>query len=193
MQFEYIDTERLRLRLLTQEIYRHVFLHWNLEQQEAFFGQQGASLEVERLRGLAGMETYRSTIRYFHLINKADGRTIGSCGYHNWYPGHRRAEIGYALTATELRGSGLMGEAVSRVLEYGFKEMNLHRVEAMTAADNEASLRILRQNGFRHEGVLREHWNVNGVMDDSHLFSLLASEWKARGQGELRTSERTSG
>ncbi|RYY90934.1 MAG: N-acetyltransferase [Chitinophagaceae bacterium] len=178
MQFEYLETERLRLRLLTQDIYRHVFLHFSVPEQKAFFGQENeAELAMERLRGLGGMETYRSTIRYFHLLDKETGRTLGSCGYHNWYPGHRRAEIGYALTATSLRGNGLMREALARVLEYGFAEMNLNRVEALIGAGNEPSLRLVRRFGFSQEGVLRQHWNVDGVLHDSLVFSLLESEY----------------
>ncbi|GAB4093738.1 GNAT family N-acetyltransferase [Flaviaesturariibacter terrae] len=181
MQFEYIETERLRLRLLTQEIYRYVFLHYTAAQQAEFFGVDGDALAMERARGLGGMETYRSTIRYFQLLDKESGRTLGSCGYHNWYPQHRRAEIGYALTATERRGEGLMREALARVLAYGFQQMNLNRVEALIGRDNEPSLRLVRRFGFTQEGVLREHWNVDGVLHDSVLFGLLKSAYAPAG------------
>lgn len=178
MQFLYLETDRLRLRILTQEIYREVCLNWSTAQQLAFFGAATeAELALERARGLGGMSTYRSTIRYFHLLDKESGRTLGSCGYHNWYPDHRRAEIGYALSATDRRNEGLMREALGRVLAYGFEEMNLNRVEALIGADNQPSLRLVQHYGFRQEGVLREHWNVAGTLVDSLLFSLLRSEY----------------
>ncbi|RYY66620.1 MAG: N-acetyltransferase [Chitinophagaceae bacterium] len=179
MQFEYLQTSRLRLRLLTQEIYREVCLTWSAAQQKAFFGATtNKELAQEQARGLGGMSTYRSTIRYFHLLDKDSGQTLGSCGFHNWYPDHRRAEIGYLLNDSARRGQGLMREALARILDYGFAEMDLNRVEALIGRDNEPSLRLVRGFGFTEEGVLREHWNVDGVLHDSVLFGLLRKEYR---------------
>jgi RimJ/RimL family protein N-acetyltransferase len=33
--------------------------------------------------------------------------------------------------------------------------------------------------GFRREGLLRERWNVGGVIADSVILGLLAREWRA--------------
>ena len=71
-----------------------------------------------------------------------------------------------------------MTEALKAVLGYGFSQMGLHRIEAMAAPYNTASLRLLQNMGFTFEGTLRQHYNVNGNMEDSVMYSLLKHEFK---------------
>ncbi|TCJ13974.1 N-acetyltransferase [Flaviaesturariibacter flavus] len=194
MNFEYLDTPRLRLRVHDKHTYRYAFEQLSGAELEAFFGTGDAdALALERRRHEGGMETYRSTFRYFHLIEKASGHVIGSCGFHNWYPEHRRAEIGYALTQEEAKGKGLMREALTRVLQHGFEDLGLERVEALIGADNEPSLALARGAGFVPEGRLRRHWNVAGVLHDSLVFGLLKSEWEEKSRsGTTAAPNRTS-
>lgn len=71
-----------------------------------------------------------------------------------------------------------MSEALLQVLKFGFEELDLHRIQACTAKENEASKRLLHKNGFVQEGILRQDYLVNGIFDDSLCFSLLRPEWK---------------
>ena len=47
---------------------------------------------------------------------------------------------------------GLMTEALKAVLNYGFTELKLHRIEALIDAQNEPSLKLLLRYGFSKEG-----------------------------------------
>lgn len=89
-----------------------------------------------------------------------------------------RAELGYVL-GREHWGKGYAGEAQRRVVEFGFGDLALHRLEADTHPGNEASARSLERLGFRREGVLRERWIVDGERSDSVIWGLLAGEWAA--------------
>ena len=60
------------------------------------------------------------------------------------------AEIGYMLHK-ELQGKGLMQEALETTLEYGFRVMNIHSVEANVNTANAASMKLLEKNGFQKE------------------------------------------
>lgn len=68
---------------------------------------------------------------------------------------HYRAEIGYALQPAH-HGKGLMQEALTAVLDYGFHTLQLHSVEANVNPANAASIKILERNGFVQEGYFRE-------------------------------------
>jgi ribosomal-protein-alanine N-acetyltransferase len=180
MEFQWLESARLRFRMLNQDVYRYAFQHLSGQELMEFFGAPDeASLERERAKSEGGLVTYRSKICYFHLIDKNTGTVLGSCGFHNWFAEHRRAELGYALTSSEHRGSGLMTEALEVVLAYGFNEMNLNRVEAFIGKDNEPSLRLVKRFGFQPEGCLRQHWNHEGALVDSLVFGLLQEEWQA--------------
>jgi ribosomal-protein-alanine N-acetyltransferase len=123
---------------------------------------------------------YGISFCYFYLIEKSSGNNIGWCGFHKWYTRHSRGELGYVMTDEPAKGKGYMKEALGPVLKYGFNTLKLHRVEAMVAAWNEPSLKLLKGNGFVNEGNLREHYFENNIYDDSLMFSLLVGEYTSK-------------
>ena len=68
-------------------------------------------------------------------------------------------------------------EAMSSVLDYVFKDLDFHRLEADTDPNNLASLALLEKLGFRREGYFRERWFVHEKWHDSVMLGLLRSEW----------------
>ena len=107
---------------------------------------------------------------------KGDNFVIGKLGFWRILPQHRRAEIGYTLIPNHF-GKGIMSEAVSAVLRYGFEEMNLHSVEANLDPHNTKSAQLLTRNGFVKEGHSRGNYFYNGKFTDTGSYGLLRSEW----------------
>ncbi len=89
------------------------------------------------------------------------------------------ADLGYELDP-EFWGQGFATEAVRGLLEFGFGELDLHRVWAYCLAENQPSWRLLQRLGFRLEGTVRENEFMRGRWWDSKLYGLLASEWPPR-------------
>jgi RimJ/RimL family protein N-acetyltransferase len=73
-----------------------------------------------------------------------------------------------------------MAAALPAVLAFAFGRLGLHRVFADTDPRNAPSIRALERLGFVREGVLREHYLVQGEPQDAVVYGLLRSEW-ARG------------
>lgn len=173
-----IETDRLWLKELSPEVMDKLFA-------------TGSDVEIMNNLGLTtidelakekenfrhGLTTYRLSFKNFLMVEKATGRAIGKCGFHTWYLQHKRAELGYAMTAEDTKGKGYMTEAIKALLKYGFNSMDLNRVEAFVGRNNEASLKLMKNFGFTEEGTLRSHYFKNGVMEDSICFSLLRSEY----------------
>jgi ribosomal-protein-alanine N-acetyltransferase len=82
------------------------------------------------------------------------------------------------LTNESDRRKGLISEAINAVLNYGFNEMNLVRVEAFVGEENIASLATLKKFGFTQEGIFRKHYHYKGENTDSIAFGLLKEEFK---------------
>ena len=178
MYFTTLETERLLLRMTGPEEYEAIFR----QPDEAIITLLGLdsyeALEKEKERQWKGRTTFNKSFRYFFLCTKSTGQTIGWCGYHTWYLDHFRAELGYGLFVEEYKRQGLMSEAMPVVLQHGFREMNLHRIEAMASPANEPSVKLLLNFGFTAEGLLREHYLKDGVYEDSQVFGLLRSEYE---------------
>jgi RimJ/RimL family protein N-acetyltransferase len=114
------------------------------------------------------------------IESRASGKLLGTCALWRIDAQSRRAEVGYALGAAGW-GQGYMHEALSALLEYGFTELDLNRVEADTDPRNERSTRLLERLGFTREGLFRERCIVDGEVSDSAMYGLLRREWtKAR-------------
>lgn len=106
-------------------------------------------------------------------------KILGTCGFHNWKKEHARAELGYELDSRHWR-KGLMTEALSPVLDYGYREMGLNRVEAFVTVGNQRSLGFLQKAGFTLEGTLRHYEWARGQFQDQWVFSLLKDEWQRK-------------
>ena len=119
------------------------------------------------------------------LEPKAGGPILGAVTLFAFVEGSRRAETGYIL-ARAAWGQGLIQEAMMALLNYGFTQLGLRRVEADIDPRNARSARSLERMGFRREGHLRERWIVEGEVSDSALYGLLAKEWLTRPEPRKR-------
>ena len=86
---------------------------------------------------------------------------IGECTLFRIHSDSRRAEIGYYLGRSHW-GNGYNHEALTRIVDYGFDDLGLNRIEADLDPQNVASAKAVRRLGFVDEGLLRERWIVVG-------------------------------
>lgn len=88
---------------------------------------------------------------------------------------HRRGELGYWI-GKPYWGRGYATEATRAVLDFGFDELALNRVQARHLTRNPASSRVLEKLGMRLEGVHRELVQVWGAFEDVAMFGLLRAD-----------------
>ncbi len=178
MNLEFLETPRLKLRILTPEVYDFVFNHYSDQEIMNFFGLENVQLMQEEKRKYnLGIATFNRTFVNFQLINKKTEFIIGACGFHTYYIEHGRAEIGYHLFSERDKNKGLMTEALQKIIHYGFEVMKLNRIEAFVSPHNEASIKLLKKFNFVEEGLLRKHYFKNNILEDSLVCSLLRSEY----------------
>jgi RimJ/RimL family protein N-acetyltransferase len=67
-----------------------------------------------------------------------------------------------------------MREAVGAMLQHGFGQMHLHRVEALVAVANTRSSHLLLRLGFAREGLLRDSFFSGGCFHDHELYAILS-------------------
>jgi ribosomal-protein-alanine N-acetyltransferase len=63
---------------------------------------------------------------------------VGTCGFTSFNCSSDSAEVGYVLNP-EYWGKGIATEALTKVLEFGFDQLKLHRIEAKFIKENERS------------------------------------------------------
>ncbi|SDK56070.1 ribosomal-protein-alanine N-acetyltransferase [Pedobacter sp. ok626] len=107
---------------------------------------------------------------------KENDHLIGTIGYTNYKSGHR-ASLVYALKPAYW-GKGLMREVITEIIRFGFRELDVTRIDAETLLGNTVSEKILEKSGFKFEGLLREWMQWNGVNHDVNMYSLLKKEFE---------------
>lgn len=111
-----------------------------------------------------------------------ENRLIGRAGIHVTDPESREGTIWYVLNPAHW-GKGYIVEAMIPLIDYGFGELNLHRLTADCDPANRASARVAEKLGMRREAHFVENAWLKGEWVDSVIYGLLDREWKARTRG----------
>ncbi len=102
----------------------------------------------------------------------------GVMGFNTIDRRNKNASIGYWL-GNEFQKLGIATQACRALIEYGFKELKLHRIEIACATGNLKSQAIPKRLGLKEEGRAREtEWLYDHFVD--HIqYAVLANEWKS--------------
>lgn len=112
---------------------------------------------------------------YAIIINN---NIVGRMGMHKINRQNRIGEIGYWLAAG-LQGAGIVTKCCKAMIDHGFTELNLNRIEIKCGVGNDKSKAIPEKLRFTFEGVLRKAEWLNGEFIDLNLYSMLKDEWEA--------------
>jgi ribosomal-protein-alanine N-acetyltransferase len=104
----------------------------------------------------------------FSFFARVDGRLAASLSLKNLSHMMAYAEIGYTV------GTAVVRAFVGKI----FMETKLRRIFALVAEGNMPSRRILEKLGFCEEGILREHYVIQGQPINEVYYGLLRSDWE---------------
>ena len=117
------------------------------------------------------LASYAITIRNVGALVGAIGLIMESS--------HARAELGYWIGVPFWR-QGYATEAGRAILAFGFRSLQLHRIEAHYLVRNPASGRVLEKLGMRREGILRQAVRKWDRFEDLGVCAILATEWQGK-------------
>ena len=173
-----IATERLLLRDFVTDDWPDVLAYQRDPRYLQFYPwADRTEAEVRRfVKLLVDQQTERPRRNFQFAITFPDGgQVIGNIGIRRKPENDWEADIGYEL-APEYWGRGYATEAALAIVDFGFRELGLHRISSWCIADNAASARVLERVGLRPEGRLRENEHFKGRWWDTLLYGLLESE-----------------
>lgn len=171
------ETERLRLvvvdstyasKVLGFYLENEMFLkRWEQVKQPDFYTihHQRRILNLEEQFFLKGQ-----MVRFwvFKIADEANNEPIGSVSLTNIIRGvFQSCFLGYKL-GERFTGAGYMTEAISKVVEIAFDEMELHRIEANIMPDNIKSMNVVKRLDFVNEGLARKYLKINGKWEDHY-------------------------
>jgi ribosomal-protein-alanine N-acetyltransferase len=178
-EFPDLQTSRLLLREITEQDAEDLFRICSDQRHMAWFGTDPLTDLSEAKRVIVTFADWRQLpnpgTRWGLQLKEQPG-LIGSCGLFSWNRGWKKCTLGYEL-APGMTGRGLMREALAATLDWGFRNMELNRIEAQVHENNSRSIALLHSFRFAQEGRLREVAFWANRHHDLLQYSLLAREW----------------
>jgi RimJ/RimL family protein N-acetyltransferase len=138
----------------------------NTNQEHVYFQIMSLGAEDDPSIGQPYKRTMEQRIENRYLI--------GCCGLHYIDFRLRKAEFGIFIAKD--RGQGKGKETLKMLFNYGFDELNLHKIWAEVYESNE-SIKLYRKF-LKEDGVLRDNSFHNGKYSNSTMMSVLEDEWK---------------
>jgi RimJ/RimL family protein N-acetyltransferase len=109
------------------------------------------------------------------VIETLEREAIGGCGLRGLNERNRTGNLGIWI-GRPYWGRGYGTDAVRSLCRFGFRHMNLQRIDLAVFANNPAARRAYEKVGFRLEGTLRRAQFVGGQYVDELMMGLLVEE-----------------
>lgn len=134
--------------------------------------------------------TQRFTKNYLHFLQSQYGsknfydwavtlrsseKMIGTCGFTSFDLANNSAEVGYVLSSSYW-GQGIAPEALKKVIDFGFRELELHRIYARIMDGNTRSEAVAKKCGMTLEATMRDLLFVKGKYRTIKIYSLLETD-----------------
>jgi RimJ/RimL family protein N-acetyltransferase len=114
---------------------------------------------------------------FFAIEHIETQQLIGVCGLMDIAKVNRKAELMIVIYENRFQEKGYGTEALYLILEFGFNQLNLHRIMLFTHDINTRAQRVYEKIGFKPGGRRRQASFLEGSYRDLLLYDLLASEY----------------
>ncbi|MGL4697958.1 GNAT family N-acetyltransferase [Enterococcus larvae] len=174
-----INTSRLMLRPFTKEDNAAMRNNWISNPAiQKMYSEPVYTTEAETEALLDKWISSYSNDNYYRwaICLKETNECIGQIAYFLIDDTNHFGEIEYCI-GEAFQNQGLMTEAVTTILHYGFEQIHLNKVQVCHKSNNMPSQRVIEKSGFVYEGKLREFFYMDGQYIDRLYYSILKREW----------------
>lgn len=155
--FPKIETERFTLRQLKIEDENEIF---------ALRSDEGVARYLDRPRAKSindarefihkiNSSISENELVYWAITQRGEDKVIGTICLWKISQQQAKAEIGFELLPA-YQGRSIMQEVIPRVIEFGFKILNLKIIEGEVAPDNIKSIKLMERFGFKLKTTLNK-------------------------------------
>lgn len=175
-----LKTERLTIRDFIEDDWRDIVETRTQEEvarYELWDTTTWAEREkvVERIREQRAL-TFDMLGKYVEFAVVLGKKAIGSVGVKRLSDTHKDAEVGWVFDA-RYWGQGYATEATRALMDWGFYNLELHRITAVCDARNTGSYKLMERLGMRREAHHVKSFFSKGEWTDDLVYAVLKGEW----------------
>jgi RimJ/RimL family protein N-acetyltransferase len=171
-----IRGKEINLRVVREKDLPVLFDHWSDIENRGKFFPIFLSSEPKFYREFKETGFWTDDFGRLLIVDKEDASILGMIFYFKSVPYFDALEIGYILFDTELRGKGLMSEALTLLVRFLFETKSIRRVQLGICVENIASKKVAEKCGFQSEGIARQAAFFRGRHLDIEYFSILRED-----------------
>jgi RimJ/RimL family protein N-acetyltransferase len=117
---------------------------------------------------------------FFTICSKDSDKAVGQTAFVRIDWVGRMATFYIVIAEKENWSKGYGGEATRLMVDYGFKTLNLNRIQLHVATANEKAVKAYQRAGFQIEGTLRQAMYHHGRYEDFYIMGILREEYATR-------------
>ncbi len=170
--FPVLKTSRLVLRSLVKEDVDEILFFRSDKRILEYLDMPAAKDRDDALafiNKISGLIQNNASV-YWGISLAPEKKLIGTICLWNFSEEKNAAEIGYVLHP-DFQGKGIMHEALTEVLDYGFNQLKLDEITAELSPKNLRSLRLLERNNFKRI-IFSEPESPNEMDNNTVSYSL---------------------
>jgi RimJ/RimL family protein N-acetyltransferase len=134
-------------------------------------------ISLENEKGLLGA---LANDHNYAIIDTAINELIGNCGFMDIDYVNQTAETGIFIGNKNYWNKGYGTEALSLLIDYGFKALNLHNIMLRVYEFNRKAIKCYEKTGFKHIGKRREGLHRNLEKYNILFMDILKDEFYAK-------------
>lgn len=105
------------------------------------------------------------------------GTIIGKIDFVTMNDTHKYVEIGYVLSE-DYWNKGFTTEATKKLIDFGFNELDLVRIQARCFEENIGSQKVMEKSGMQFEGLLRKSMFVKGQYQNVKMYAITDDDYR---------------
>lgn len=174
-----IETDRLILRKFKYEDNQDMLDYWVSDPKVQFLYSEPVYTTYNEVKKL--LDIYISSydnMDYYRwaIIEKDSGLCIGQIAFFLIDLKNHFGEIEYCI-GSKFQKRGYGTEAIKGILDFGFNQINLHKVQVCHKENNLASKALIKKCNFTYEGTLRDYFCIDYEYIDRLYYSMLKKEY----------------
>jgi diamine N-acetyltransferase len=171
---EYLKGEKSNLRALEPEDLEFLYTiennesFWEISHTQTPFSKYLLKQYLEN----AHLDIFEAKQLRLLIEEKSTKKQIGLIDLFDFNPQHKRAGIGI-LIHPDFQKNGFAFEALSILIDYAFKYLNVHQLYANITANNSKSISLFTKHKFKKAGIKKDWILSEGKFKDEILFQLI--------------------
>ncbi|WIV18578.1 GNAT family N-acetyltransferase [Paenibacillus polygoni] len=155
-----LTSERLRMRALTPEDDEVIFQFLNDSEVIQYLNRVNLPTKIRARRIMTEIRLSGAKLESIHygICLQESGHLIGVVSFQQWKESQKQAHIGYMFNRAYW-GQGYAAEALERLIQFGFEELDFTQLEARIHEQNDRSKKLLMRSGFTHKKT-EQHFSL---------------------------------